>query len=322
MMRTELNIRTFGRWASTVGVVVAIGAAACTDAPPPPPGDSGSAVSGGSDSSTAGGSAGNSGWDVAAGPFVVLPTVEGAYLTGSFLLPDATELTVGDTSGVARMVGDGAIELFNRNGKVLSSRLQVEAPQSQEIGCTAWPVARIRSDSGAVVPWTSAFRAGRVDAVALDSIEGMASRDSALFAAALARLASGLADDTSTTFRGRPFVVLRAWRTAGADSSLAVATLVRRVNQEDSPREERLVMIVDTPVRDSRQWQVGWHERASGAEDELVVAEPLLAFRVRGGSDLRVLFGRDDGVALGAAVLTREANRWRVLWESAVAGCE
>jgi hypothetical protein len=67
---------------------------------------------------------------------------------------------------------------------------------------------------------------------------------------------------------------------------------------------------------------VGWHERAAGTEDELVVAEPLLAYRNTVSEQLRVLFGRDDGVALGAAVLTRSAGRWQVLWESAVAGCE
>ncbi|MBL0938870.1 MAG: hypothetical protein IBJ03_08245 [Gemmatimonadaceae bacterium] len=322
MMRTEQNIRGIGRWATTIGLAATIGLSSCTDAPPPPPGDSASGAADESSQASGDGPASNSGWDGAAGPFVVLPTVDGAYVMGSFLLPDATELTVGDTVGVGAMIGDGAVDLFNRSGQVLAGRLQVEAPQSQEIGCTAWLVARIRSDSGVVVPWTAAFRAGRVQPVALDSIEGMTGRDSALFAAALARLASGLPDDTSSTFRGRPFVVLRAWRTAGSDSSLAVATLVRRVNQEDNPREERLVMIIDTPARDSKQWKVGWHERASGAEDELVVAEPLLAFRVRGSEELRVLFGRDDGVALGAAVLTRQVSQWRVLWESAVAGCE
>ena len=67
---------------------------------------------------------------------------------------------------------------------------------------------------------------------------------------------------------------------------------------------------------------VAWHERASGSEEELVVAEPLLAFRAGRAEDVHLLFGRDDGVALGAAVLTRAAGGWRVQWESAVAGCD
>ena len=47
----------------------------------------------------------------------------------------------------------------------------------------------------------------------------------------------------------------------------------------------------------------------------------LLAFRATGAPDVRLLFGRDDGVALGAAVLARREGAWRVLWESAIAGC-
>ena len=71
-------------------------------------------------------------------------------------------------------------------------------------------------DAGVTVaPWTAAFAVGRVTAIPLDSIEGLAPRDSARLATDLTRLASGLADDTSSTFRGLPFVVLRAWRTRG-----------------------------------------------------------------------------------------------------------
>lgn len=100
-----------------------------------------------------------------------------------------------------------------------------------------------------------------------------------------------------------------------------MATLARRVNQEDDPKEERLVIVVDAIGDNAKLWTVAWHERAAGHEEELVVAEPLLAFRNVGVPDVRLLFGRDDGVALGAAVLSRKKTGWGVLWESAVAGC-
>lgn len=264
-----------------------------------------------------------SGWDAAAGPFVVLPTVDGGMIAGSLLRPEATELTVGDTAGVGASLGDGRLELFSRGGKVGVARLTVEGAPRVGEGCTAWPVARLATDPGTTVsPWTAAFAFGRVTAVPFDSIEGLVPRDSAQLAADLTRLASGLPDDTSATFRTLPYVVLRAWRTRGLDSGFAVATLVRRVNQEDNPREERVVIVVNTPGNDPKQWTIGWHERASGLEEELVVAEPLLAFRVTSSPNLHLLFGRDDGVALGAAVLTRRGATWTLLWESAVAGCE
>lgn len=264
----------------------------------------------------------SSGWDVAAGPFVVLPTVDGGMVAGSLLLPEATDTTVGDTVGVGALLGDGRLDLFSRGGRVGGARLTVEAPAVSDPACSAWPVARLAVDAGVTMPpWTAAFASGRVTAVPLDSIEGMSPRDSARLAADLTRLASKLPDDTSATFRALPFVVLRAWRARGLDSGLVVATLARRVNQEDDPKEERLVVVVDAPTDEGATWTVGWHERAAGHEEELVVAEPLLAFRALGARDVRLLFGRDDGVALGAAVLSRQGGVWRVLWESAIAGC-
>ena len=177
-----------------------------------------------------------------------------------------------------------------------------------------------------MLPWTAAFAAGHVVPVALDSIEGLPPRDSSRMAIDLTRLASALKDDTVATFRGLPFVVLRAWRSKGLTTDFIVATLARRVNQEDSPREERLVVVVDQTGTDAKQWSVAWHERASGHEEELVVAEPLLAFQVKrnagASQEVHLLFGRDDGVALGAAILSRSSVGWRVLWESAVAGCD
>jgi hypothetical protein len=238
------------------------------------------------------------------------------------LRPEATELSVGDTSGIGGEAADGRLELFARAGRVGVARLTVEAAPLVGNGCTAWPVARLSIDAGeTVAPWTAAFAAGRVTAIPLDSIEGLTSRDSTRLAVELTRLASALPDDPGSTFRGLPFVVLRAWRTRGLDTAFVVATLARRVNQEDDPKEERLVIVVDAPGDDPKRWQLSWHERASGREDELVVAEPLLAFFNAGVRDPRLLFGRDDGVALSAAVLSRSSTGWRVLWESTVAGC-
>ena len=267
------------------------------------------------------------GWDSTAGPFIVLPTVDGGLTSGSLLRADASELTVSDTGGVGRLLADRRVDLFSRSGRVTTALLTIDPAPRVDAGCTAWPVARLVADADAggalagVAPWTAAFASKKVTAIPLDSIEGLSSRDSTRLAIDLTRLASGLRDDTSTTFRGLPFVVLRAYRARGLDTSFVVATLARRVNQEADPKEERLVMVVDVVGDDSRTWTVAWHERASGKEEELVVAEPLLAFRANGATDVRLLFGRDDGIALGAAVLARGKRGWHVLWESAVAGC-
>jgi hypothetical protein len=304
------------------GMVALLSAVACDRRPSSTTAESASSVGGPPSADRVVTSVSSSGWDAGAGPFVVLPTVDGGLIAGSLLRPDATELTVGDTAGIGAEAADGRVELFSRSGKVGTARFTVEGAPRVDEGCTAWPVARLAVDAGGTVaPWTAAFAVGRVTAIPFDSIEGLASRDSVRLASDLTRLASGLADDTSRTFRGLPFVVLRAWRTRGLDTAFIVATLARRVNQEDDPKEERLVMVVDVIGDRVTTWTVAWHERAAGHEEELVVAEPLLAFRNVGAPDVRLLFGRDDGVALGAAVLSRGKTGWRVLWESAVAGC-
>lgn len=322
-MRTPWRSRHSAPWTTWLAVCCgALLAAACDRETPPVTADTTRPAAGGAPAEPPSARADTRGWDVDAGPFLVLPTTTDGYGTGSLLLPDATELTVGDTAGVGPLLGDGRLDLFARGGAVGVARLVVEAPPRVDLGCTAWPVARLAVDAGVTVaPWTAAFKAGMVTAIPLDSIEGLAPRDSARLAVDLARIASRLPDDTSATFRGLPFVVLHAWQSRGLDSGFVVATLVRRVNQEDAPQEERVVIVVETPSADAKSWTVGWHERAAGFEDELVVAEPLLAFRVAGGGPVHLLFGRDDGVALSAAVLSRSGGAWRVLWESAIAGC-
>ncbi len=312
--------RTWLRWC--LCTASALSFAACDRSSSARGGDSAADATGATRPDSVATSVSTSGWDLAAGPFVVLPTVDGGMVAGSLLLPDVADSTLGDTSGVGALIGDGRLDLFSRGGRVNVARLSVETAPPADAGCTAWPVARLAVDAGVIVqPWTAAFIAGRVTAIPLDSIEGMAPRDSATLAVNLTRLASRLPDDTSATFRGLPFVVLRAWRAREGDSAFVVAVLARRVNQEDDPKEQRLVMVVDAPGTDIAAWRVGWHERASGHEEELVVAEPLLAFRATGARDVRLLFGRDDGVALGAAVLARRGGEWKVLWESAIAGC-
>lgn len=275
------------------------------------------------------------GWEADAGPFFVLPTVDGGFDSGSLLRPDATDETVSELTGLPANNSGLMLELFSRSVLVGEASLNIEKASGLDSGCTAWPIARLNGSTGALAPgagvvagaaarvgWTAAFVKGRITLIALDSIEGMSSRDSSSLAANISRLASALRDDTVATFRGLPFVVLRAFRGEVDGESFIVTTLVRRVNQEDAPKEERLVLVIDGDKATPSTWTVDWHERAAGREDELVVSEPLLAFRLAGASRPHLLFGRDDGESLSAAMLVRDGKVWRVKWESALAGCD
>ncbi|MGV3709385.1 MAG: hypothetical protein ACO1Q7_11130 [Gemmatimonas sp.] len=312
--------------------------AACDRRTPDTPAESGTVVFHANPSDSLRPVAGT-GWDAAAGLVLVLPAVDGTVDAGTIIRPEATELTVGDTAGLT--AAGTQLELFSRGALYGEASYAAERVGGLDSGCTAWPIARLAGlpksglapGAGVVTPgapvapraWTAAFQKGKVTLVPMDSIEGLASRDSANLAANLARLASALKDDTAATFRGLPFVVLRAFRAKAAGQSFVVATLVRRLNQEDNPLEERLLMIVDGDTATPGTWNVGWHERASGKEEELVVSEPLLAFTPASNAKVHVVFGRDDGYALSATMLSREGtgpnSGWKVLWESALAGC-
>jgi len=273
---------------------------------------------------------------LATGPILLLPDPDGSSLFAVVIRPDATGETVADTSGVSGHLVDRRIEFFSRAGRSGDMELSGELrPGNAAAECPAWPVTRLSPSAGFPATWTVAVPAGRISAVPLDSIEGAIPRDSALWAATLTALASRLPDDTSRTFRARPYVVEHAWRTitsrspsaatpsgvVGTDPSVIIATLVRRTNQEDAPREERVLLLVDAPTTNPSSWRVGWHERAEGDEDALEVAEPLLAFTPHDGGAIQLLFGRDDGDRLHATLLARQGGEWRLVWESARASC-
>lgn len=257
------------------------------------------------------------------GPVLLLPDPDGSLQTAVVIRPEASDDAVGDTTGLAARLTGMPLTLYSRVGSVgsaeLSGALRVVA---QTADCSAWPAATITPGTPMTGPWLVALSSDRISAFPLDSLDGVAGRDSAQWAAALTTLASRLPDDTSRTFRSRPYVVDRAWRHASAaDTGVIIATLVRRLNQEDAPREERVLLVVDVPGADPRSWRVGWHERAEGEEDALEVAEPLVVFRPRPGGALHLMFGRDDGAGVHAALLMRSPDGWQLRWESARPSC-
>lgn len=274
-------------------------------------------------------------YDPALGDILLLPVIgesadrELATLLSPLIAPDAIP---SDTTGLRARVGDGAVELFSRAGLVGGGVVRVDAAlaaASTASGCATWPVARVQSSTDVPVGarWLVALPAGRVEAIALDSIEALPSRDSSVLAAALTRAASSLEEDSASAFRGLPFTVVRAYRVAAtvdgaaAGDGFAVGVLVRRIPQEDRPLEERVLIVVSTGDPNPKSWSVAWFERASGREEEVIASEPLAAFRAKGNRRVTLVLGRDDGSGTALALLERVGSAWRVRWESALTGC-
>lgn len=255
-------------------------------------------------------------WLEPVGPLLLLPATEDGALEGVLLHP-----ALPDT---------GAIELFNRGGSVEIARLSLDTP-AEPHPCPSWPRRRLAMGaSNTARPWTVGLSAGRITPWPLDSIETLATRDSAQLAAAVTTIASRLPEDGPPELHGLRWVVLHLWRSrktlpvavGGTSDGVLIATLVRRLNQEDAPREERLLLVIETAGNDPRQWRAVWHEREDGEEDELPIVEPLLLFSLAEEPAPYLLLGRDDGALPAATLLTRQEREWVVGWESVPPPCQ
>lgn len=181
--------------------------------------------------------------------------------------------------------------------------------------------ACLRGDPAEALPWA-------VDSVALpvlpmQPIETLAARDSAQFAARIARLVDVLPSDTSTAdFRGLPVVVRAAWRVVPTQADTVVVALVaRRVPIESAPLEE-VFLVVAAPgqragVRDPLVSL--WSVREVGTEEEVSVRELASAHGREGTLSLLLVREMADGPRV--ELVTRRAERWVLEWEGRVTEC-
>jgi hypothetical protein len=269
-------------------------------------------------------------WDPALGPLLVVPGLTDATgAVASVLSPmRPVEVGPGDTSGVVARAGSGRVALFARRGLVAERTLDLAQlrPGGSRV-CPAWPLVPFqpeRDSAGVELPpvgtWLVGLPAGMATAVPLDSIEALPARDSAMLAATLTRLASGLPEDSASAFGGLPFTVRRAWRSRDLADAIVLAVLVRRIPQEDQPLEERTTLLVAARGV-PRDWRIAWFERMRGREEEVIATEPLAVLQVGTPPRLHILLGRDDGTGTALALLERVNDRWRIRWESPVTGC-
>jgi hypothetical protein len=270
---------------------------------------------------TAVAAAAGSGWREGNGPFLVV-SGERAN-TGTMVFPG-----LGDTSALATPVAavnqrSLMMVLVGRAGAIGRARLGDVIPPADS-SCETWPLIRLvplqaGSDSAR---WGVAFVEGAAQAVSLDSIEHLSRADSSRLVADLARIASGLPNDTIATFRGLPFNVRGAWLfpvTPGTDAT--VAEITRRVAQEANQREERLLIVAE---RDSgaRRWTVAYSLRVAGTEETVDVLDVLAVARLGADARLSIVVGHESAHGAWFEILERMApGQWRRQWRSPPSGC-
>ena len=217
------------------------------------------------------------------------------------------------------------VDLFAGGKKVGVARIDSTVGSSRTDSCRTWPIARLAlapRDTSAP-PWNVAFETGHATEVAIDSIEALPSADSARLAADIARIASALPGDTSAAFRGLPFVVNKAWRARiPGGPTVLTAVVVRNVNQEANPRQERILLIAE---RDSGTTTPGftprYTERKVGLEETLETTDPISIVLLGTNRHPTVVVARDAGNGLSYALIERIAGQWQRRWASIYAGC-
>jgi len=238
----------------------------------------------------------------------------------SIVLPEATDSTIELIQDVAPPVSGFVFELFNRGGKIDSTRVQ-----PQKIGadttrdCSAWPVGRTQATRPG---WRIGFVRGNVTAAPLDSIESLPSADSAMLAASLAQTAATLPVSSDPTFRRLPFRVQSAYTLRLDSVEVVIADIVRTLNEEANPRIEHLLLIGERPTGTKGKYAVGYFSRVAGAEETMQATEVLAVVRVGVSKSPAIVVSveSEDGVKLGLIERT-SPGQWRSTWKSAYTTC-
>jgi hypothetical protein len=261
----------------------------------------------------------NTNWNVNAGP-VMLLSAGNSSDSVSIVLPEATDSTIELIQDVTPPVSGLVFELFNRGGRVDSTRVspQKAGPDTTR-DCSTWPVGRTQS---AHPGWRVGFVRGNVGATPLDSIESLPSADSAMLAASLAQTAATLPVSSDPTFRRLPFRVQSAYTFRLDSVEVVIADIVRTLNEEANPRIEHLLLMGERPTGTKGKYAVGYFSRIAGPEETMQATEVLAVLRIGVSKSPAIVVSveSEEGVKLGLIERTGP-GQWRSTWKSAYTTC-
>ena len=265
------------------------------------------------------GPAGNTNWNADAGPVMIVSTGSTGD-TIEVVFPEATDSTIASFERIIPPISGLTFDLFGRGGKVKSSVSALPLPPADtDEECHFWPLAKLRS---ARANWRVGFASGHVNAIKVDSIEGMSSTDSAALAASLARTAATLPVAADPTFRGLPFRVRSAFTFRLDSVDVVVADVVRSVNEEANPRLEHILIVGEKAASTTGKYNVGYYSRTAGAEESTQATEVLTMVQIGAAKRPAIVVDieYDDASKLG--LIERMADgQWRATWRSAYTDC-
>jgi hypothetical protein len=165
-------------------------------------------------------------------------------------------------------------------------------------------------------PWGIGFVGQAPLALRVDSMRAISRRDSAALAPIIFRLASSIPNPPGGRFDGLPFSLVDIWRVrAGDGSTIIAATTKRQVSQEDSPAEERTLLVAESDS--AGNYSVFHSSRSAGAEETVEGSELLGVVTFPGRTEIDFVFSHDYGAETSFSIIERAARgTWRVRWTS------
>ena len=237
----------------------------------------------------------------------------------ALVLPGLTDSSLASTGHFELgALKNTSLDLFNIQGLVGSSILNVVSQSVDPAGCPNWPRGRLATS----VPggWKFGLEKGRAAGMRLRSIEGMQGEDSTRLISEVLNIATHLAGG-STAFNGIPFFVRKAYQLETPALGLIVAEIVRKINEEANPREEHLLLLAERNSGE-RDFHLAFHVRSAGAEESLETSDVLAALTLikTGRPAVAVTFDYEDGGKIGLLERISESE-WKLVWKSAYSGC-
>lgn len=261
-------------------------------------------------------------WDTAAGPAFLVAGAnasQAAVVLGSFdssVELDSARFDLG-------AITNADFDLLLSGRRVGPARAGSIIPPESADECVAWPHVSIDAPPDSQPgSWTVGVLRGRFTPIEPDSIAGQSRRDSLRLTMEITRIASAAPGDTVESLKGIPYVVRRGYLiNLTGYPSIVLAEVTRSLNQEASPTQEHMLLIVEREPSTSR-YKLVYVERNSGTEESLESTELLTAGIVRGASQPSILLARYMGDGVAYSLLERlEDGDWRLRWTSAYAGC-
>lgn len=170
--------------------------------------------------------------------------------------------------------------------------------------------------------WGVGFVGRAPNVLRVDSLRGMSRQDSTALSPTIFRIASGIPNAPGGRFAGLPFSLVEVWRVRMADGAMIlVATTKRQLNQEDSPLEERTLIIAEGDSSGAG-YGLMYSKRSTGPEETVEGSDLLAAVALPGRGEAQLLFAHDFGGQTSYSIAERTGRaRWKLRWTSRRLSC-